>query len=104
MKQAAERKLDGAAKVGSLEQAVLLFQNALSMRLSLPVHEEALFDLVRVIATHCSVDAIVNIHVLIRGYVRLETLMNFEGMSVVWDCASFSFSLSFFCSFESLVD
>uniref|UniRef100_A0A7I4BKL4 Uncharacterized protein n=2 Tax=Physcomitrium patens TaxID=3218 RepID=A0A7I4BKL4_PHYPA len=45
VKQAAERKLDGAAKVGSLEQAVLLFQNALSMRLSLPVQEEALFDL-----------------------------------------------------------
>ncbi|KAG0609091.1 hypothetical protein M758_8G156700 [Ceratodon purpureus] len=45
VKQAAERKSDGAAKVGALEQTARLFQNALSMSLSLPVQEEALFDL-----------------------------------------------------------
>lgn len=54
MKQAAERKSDGALKSGALEQTVKLFQNAMSMPLSPQVQEEALFDLVRVpLPKHC---------------------------------------------------
>lgn len=51
MKQAAERKSDGALKAAALEQTVKLFQNAMSMPLSPPAQEEALFDLVRVQST-----------------------------------------------------
>lgn len=46
IKQAAERKVEGAAKLASLEQSARLFQNALSSPLSVPIQEEALFDLV----------------------------------------------------------
>jgi hypothetical protein len=42
--------------VGALEQTARLFQNALSMALSLPVQEEALFDLVRMYPTYLNVD------------------------------------------------
>ncbi len=47
LKQAAERKPDGiASKQATLEQSARLFQNALNLPLSLPIQEEALFDLV----------------------------------------------------------
>ncbi len=47
LKQAAERKPDGiVSKQATLEQSARLFQNALNLPLSLPIQEEALFDLV----------------------------------------------------------
>jgi hypothetical protein len=46
LKQAAERKPDGiVSKQATLEQSARLFQNALNLPLSLPIQEEALFDL-----------------------------------------------------------
>ncbi|KAH8953821.1 hypothetical protein BDL97_08G047000 [Sphagnum fallax] len=46
LKQAAERKPDGIiSKQATLEQSARLFQNALNLPLSLPIQEEALFDL-----------------------------------------------------------
>jgi hypothetical protein len=51
LKQATERKSDGALKAAALEQTVKLFQNAMSMPLSPPAQEEALFVLVRVHTT-----------------------------------------------------
>ncbi|CAK9235113.1 unnamed protein product [Sphagnum jensenii] len=46
LKQAAERKPDGiVSKQATLEQSARLFQDALNLPLSLPIQEEALFDL-----------------------------------------------------------
>lgn len=64
VKQAAERKSDGAAKVGALEQTARLFQNALLMSLTLPVQEEALFDLVWIYSIYRITDGRFLFHVL----------------------------------------